>query len=92
MQRLFALMVMLTASTALAQSPPQLPAPQPAQQQRPTADQINIQLLEREAASYRQTIGQLVVDANALTDRINALTKERDELLVKCGSACTPKK
>jgi hypothetical protein len=61
----------IAASPALAQQ--QMP--------RPTADQVNIQLLQNEANSYRSTIGQLVVKVSELTDQIAALK-------TKCGKPC----
>lgn len=66
-----------------------LTLPSAAQQiPHPTADQVAVQILENEARSYRQTIGQLAVQVNDLTARVEAVTKERDELKAKCGASC----
>lgn len=58
-----------------------LAAPASAQQQHPTADQVQIQVLENEGHSYRLTIGQLAVQVNDLTAQIAALK-------AKCGKPC----
>lgn len=55
--------------------------PASAQQQRPTVDQVQIQVLENEANGHRQTIAQLAVKINELTDQITALK-------TKCGKTC----
>ena len=57
-------------------------APAVAQQvPRPTSDQVVQQILENEARGYRQTIGQLAIQVNDLTAKIEELKK-------KCGDSC----
>lgn len=48
---------------------------------RPTADQVQIQILENDAHNLRAAIAQLAVDKNNLT-------AERDALKAKCGKPC----
>ena len=75
MRHLFALSfaIAATVSPVLAQQPAS----------HLTADQVQIQVLENEARSYRATIGQLAVQVNDLTAKADALGKERDELKAK---------
>lgn len=58
-----------------------------AQQQipHPTAEQVNIQILENEATRYRATISQLAVQVNDLTAKLDALK-------AKCGDLCKDEK
>lgn len=55
--------------------------PASAQQQRPTADQVQIQILENEGRNLRATVGQLAVQVNDLTAQVA-------DLKAKCGKAC----
>jgi len=84
--RLFVVIVfaLFVSAAALAQSPPPAaPTPPSAMQPPPTADQITIQLLEQEAASYRKNIATLIT-------QLQAVMKERDELKAKAAEAAKP--
>lgn len=69
----FVIAAVITLALVLPAAAQQLP--------HPTADQVNIQILENEARQYRDTIGKLAVQVNDLNAQVAALK-------ARCGKPC----